>query len=315
MSLEALEPLRLITKTELKKLLNDLRTNDNPSSIAGQYYLENYFNWLKKDDENDLLSKILIYIPIERVEEHSTFIVVDLSDVSFISQYIKYSINFQFFQQFYPNIIIPFTLQPNGTELIKCLKDTKFISWKSTIVLPTTMNKTNLEETKTIFEEKELKIISVDEFTFYTLPKELKLDFTIPSEVKVTELYESDAELLNNYWTYGTEQSLKGIKMLIKWNGGLGLRKLSTNELIGWILLNNHFAIGMLQVIETEMRKGYGELLVKMISMKFVKEQNLNPITCISNVNEKSKNLFKKLGFKPFDNVTYLIGNNLPVEA
>lgn len=98
MSLEALEPLRLITKTELTKLLNNLRTNDNQSSIGGQYYLENYCNWIKKYEENDLFSKILIYIPIERVEEHSTFIVVDLSEVSFFSSFSQ-RINY-FFNSF-----------------------------------------------------------------------------------------------------------------------------------------------------------------------------------------------------------------------
>lgn len=209
-----------------------------------------------------------------------------------------------YFQQFYPAIIIPFTVEPNETELIKCLKDTKFIPWKNSI-FASSMDKIML---KTILEEKKIKILLEDTFTFYSLPKEVQLDYVIPSDVKVTELYESDSELLNKYWVYGTEQSLKGIKMLIKWNGGLGIRKLSTNELVGWVLLNNHFAIGMLQIIETEVRKGYGELLVKMIAMKFVKEQNMDPITCISDVNEKSKNLFKKLGFKPFEGITYLVG-------
>lgn len=82
MSLEALEPLKLITKSELTMLFNTLRNNDKKSSI--KYYLENYCSWIKKYEDNDLLSKILIYIPIERVEEHLTFIIVDLSDVSFL---------------------------------------------------------------------------------------------------------------------------------------------------------------------------------------------------------------------------------------
>lgn len=81
MSLEALEPLKLITKSELTKLLNNLRESDNKLSI--KYYLENYCSWIKKYEDNDVLSKIFIYIPSERVKDHSTFIVVDLSDVSF----------------------------------------------------------------------------------------------------------------------------------------------------------------------------------------------------------------------------------------
>jgi RimJ/RimL family protein N-acetyltransferase len=97
---------------------------------------------------------------------------------------------------------------------------------------------------------------------------------------------------------------LKSIQLLIELNFCCCLRK--AGKLIAWLTTNEHFALGMLHVVETERGNGYAQLLVKYYCKTFLKIENLLPITFIADENEKSIKLFEKLNFSAIDGLAWI---------
>lgn len=61
-------------------------------------------------------------------------------------------------------------------------------------------------------------------------------------------------------------------------------------------------ALGLLQVENTHKRKGFGSLVVKLLS-KFLAENNIEVTAPVVVKNVASRSMFEKLGFKEVDKV------------
>lgn len=68
--------------------------------------------------------------------------------------------------------------------------------------------------------------------------------FSIPDEYFFGVLDEHHATTINDSWMYRNECSYSNIRSLLLLNGGLGLFEKSTNNILAWILTNDHFAFG-----------------------------------------------------------------------
>ena len=99
---------------------------------------------------------------------------------------------------------------------------------------------------------------------------------------------------------------MKFVEYMIENNTNVGLFD-DSNELVAWCLRLDFGSLTVLQVDENHLRKGYGEIVTKANSKKIASDYDVDISTNIVHGNEKSTNLFKKLGFKHIDN-NYWIG-------
>lgn len=104
------------------------------------------------------------------------------------------------------------------------------------------------------------------------------------------------AEYCNSLWVFKNEKSEHWIKSLIEIHGGYALIDEKSEEILSFALITSQYAIGGLTTIEKARRKGYGEVVVKYLA-KELAQRDFIPFAYIANDNQKSINLFHKLGF------------------
>lgn len=68
-------------------------------------------------------------------------------------------------------------------------------------------------------------------------------------------------------------------------------------ELLAWCLRYDNGSLALLQVDEQHLRKGYGSLVAKAISKRIAIEFDSDVTAMIVKHNQKSMNMFTKLGF------------------
>ncbi|XP_058984682.1 uncharacterized protein LOC101899829 [Musca domestica] len=128
----------------------------------------------------------------------------------------------------------------------------------------------------------------------------LNFDTKLPENITAKDLNESYAEQINNVWPHRSEGSVNFVKMLIRLNKSVGL--FEDGKLVAWCLLLPLGALGLLQVENTHKRKGFGSLVVKLLS-KFLAENNIEVTAPVVVKNVASRSMFEKLGFKEVDKV------------
>lgn len=128
---------------------------------------------------------------------------------------------------------------------------------------------------------------------------------SISEDYFVSILTKTHVTTINEKWPHKFPNSEALIWKLIDANGGIGIFSKSTNELCAWVLKNFHGGLGVLQVTETERRKGLGTLVTKIFSRRLA-EDGLDIVSIIKKGNLSSENLFGNLGFKQIVNVITL---------
>lgn len=137
---------------------------------------------------------------------------------------------------------------------------------------------------------------------FFHMPKEDSIKFelaALPADWKLEQLKSENAKIVNDNWPGSGKSSLIFFQRLIELNPSIGLFN-DKGALIGWCLMREYGTIGSLHVTDSEQRKGYGSLLTKALSIQLAK-RGYDSIANVIFGNEKSKNLFVKLGFKIID--------------
>lgn len=120
------------------------------------------------------------------------------------------------------------------------------------------------------------------------------------------ELNGNDAKFCNSLWIFKNEQSELWIKSLIEIHGGYALIDEKSKEILSFIFISSQYAIGGLTTAENARRKGYGEVLVKYLAKKLAKS-DLIPYAFVANNNQRSLNLFLKLGFKRIGGSNWIV--------
>jgi len=123
----------------------------------------------------------------------------------------------------------------------------------------------------------------------------------IPQNFRLDSLSKENAVKINSVWPHRSEGSLSFIEYMIEYNTNIGLFN-ESGELIAWCLRLDFGSLAALQVDENNLRKGYGEIVTKVISKKIADECDADITSNIVHKNIKSLNLFNKLGFKVVDN-------------
>lgn len=138
------------------------------------------------------------------------------------------------------------------------------------------------------------------EFFYMSKKDAMKFELsTLPVDWKLEQLKSEHAKIVDDNWPGSGKSSLIFFQRLIELNPSVGLFN-DKGVLIGWCLMREYGTIGSLHVIDSEHRKGYGSLLTKALSIELA-ERGYDSISNVIFGNEKSKNLFVKLGFKIID--------------
>lgn len=121
--------------------------------------------------------------------------------------------------------------------------------------------------------------------------------FRTPKNVQLKTLSTANAEKINSLWPHKYDGSEEFIEYSIKYHVNVGMFD-KNDELIAWCLRYDSGSVGMLQVDKNHLRKGYGTLVTKMMCKKIAEEFDSDVTSSIVPGNEKSFNMFSKLGFK-----------------
>jgi RimJ/RimL family protein N-acetyltransferase len=128
------------------------------------------------------------------------------------------------------------------------------------------------------------------------LEKALKLDYEIPPSFKINALTSRHVQQINSVWPFRFEQSELFIDYSITHHVSAGLFDCDDN-LVAWCLRYDNGSLGVLQVDNRHLRKGYGELVTRAIARKIAESLHCDVISLVVPDNAKSVHLFKKLGF------------------
>lgn len=115
-----------------------------------------------------------------------------------------------------------------------------------------------------------------------------------------------NAVKIDSVWPMKTEGSVTFIEYMITNNVNVGLFD-DANELVAWCLQLDFGSLATLQVDEKHFRKGFGEMVTKVITKKIADENDVDVTSNIVFENFKSLSLFEKLGFEETD-INYWIG-------
>lgn len=108
----------------------------------------------------------------------------------------------------------------------------------------------------------------------------------------------TNVEKVNSAWPHRFEGSEKFVLYSIVNHLSIGLFD-ENDELLAWTLMYDSGGLGMVQVVESHQRKGYGSLVSRNLSRKIAEEFDLDVMATIVETNEKSLKMFTKFGFKP----------------
>ncbi|CAF4809535.1 unnamed protein product [Pieris macdunnoughi] len=180
------------------------------------------------------------------------------------------------------------------TDLVNALKHTKLINWKSPIELA--FSRIDVADTfKSILHEKRLFIkgITTTE-TFYIEDDAPYFDVELPPELTFEMMTDKHASISNDTWPHKYSGSIWYYQLLIKAKLGYGL--FQNGELVAWCYVKEMGALGHLYTLEAHRRKGYGELVLKLISNTLRREGRVVFAFCVAG-NVAARNLYSKLGF------------------
>jgi GNAT superfamily N-acetyltransferase len=136
--------------------------------------------------------------------------------------------------------------------------------------------------------------------------------YSTPNGICLKQLNHSYVPMINQAWAHKHDGSLFYLERLIERNLSIGAFNKNDNELIAWCLRIENGSFGNLQVSENHQRRGLGSFLVKFMSKKLA-EENIDSTAGILDSNQKSREMFQKLGFKHIDNTYWFtISSSIP---
>ncbi|XP_020799076.1 uncharacterized protein LOC110176923 [Drosophila serrata] len=117
-----------------------------------------------------------------------------------------------------------------------------------------------------------------------------------------------DAQVINDNWKWSEPGSLFFLQRQIAFSICVGLYEEESNELVAWCIRAPDGLLAALQVKDSHQRRGFGVLIVKEFSRR-VALQGQDVMTEVDQDNEASSALFRKMGFKLFDQSNWLMTN------
>ena len=146
--------------------------------------------------------------------------------------------------------------------------------------------------------ELNLKVLEHTDTICLKLPKQdaLKFEISPPKDYHLRSLTLDNLEQINSNWLHRYDGSEKFIEYLIKYHINIGLFD-NNNQLVAWCLKYDNGSLAILQVDEQFMNRGFGSLVAMGISKEIAEKTDCDVLSLVLHENQKSINLFKKLGF------------------
>ncbi|CAH2089359.1 unnamed protein product [Euphydryas editha] len=166
------------------------------------------------------------------------------------------------------------------SELEKSLRKTALIDWSKTMEVPFAP-KNVADCVKRITNEKKLKLDHCTKTQTYLLDKDSPLfDVSLAPDLTFELLSLDYVDITNTTWPHKFPGSEWYFELLIKAKLGYGLFK--AGELVAWSFIKEMGALGHLYTLENHRRKGYGELVLKLISNVLLKEKKYVYAFCVA---------------------------------
>lgn len=159
-----------------------------------------------------------------------------------------------------------------------------------------------------IVEDLNLKIHGDRTAVCYYLPRDdaLELEVTLPPKMYMRPLNDSHVIKINSAWPHRYLGSDQFISYSIKYHESVGLFD-DAEELLAWSLRYDNGSLGVLQVDENHLRKGYGSLIAKALSRKIAEAFESDITALIKYDNFESMSMFTNLGFKAAEKHLWLV--------
>ncbi|XP_045501873.1 uncharacterized protein LOC123699057 [Colias croceus] len=192
------------------------------------------------------------------------------------------------------NEVIIQSPKDDTSELIKALKETKIINWKQSLEIPFAPQHIK-NVLLAIQSEKNFEFTSITSTeTFYLENNAPIYDITLPPGFSFKLLPIEYVKLVDDVWPHRYPSSVWYFELLIKAKLGYGL--FNNNELIAWCFVKEMGALGHLYTLEQHRRKGYGEMVLKLMSNRLREEGKQVVAFCVVG-NQSARNMYVKLGF------------------
>lgn len=158
-----------------------------------------------------------------------------------------------------------------------------------------------------VIKEKNLKIHFDDATDMVYIEKEkvMKLTSKIPENYDVKPLTVEWADKINSVWPHRKEDSKKFIARMIRTNSSSGIFH-ESGELASWCLHHDNGSLLALQTDVNHLRRGLGSIAAQLICKNFVETNDVDVHANIVTDNEKSLQLFEKLGFRIIDKTFWI---------
>ncbi|XP_055839996.1 uncharacterized protein LOC129907697 [Episyrphus balteatus] len=152
--------------------------------------------------------------------------------------------------------------------------------------------------------------INKDSVNFHTviwhhieLKKALEFQIDPPEGITLSPIREEDIDIVNRLWPHYHPGSELFVGRLIKFNQSIGAYD-ENGKLVAWCLLLPFGALGLLQVIDSHKRKGFGSLVVKAMA-KINAEKGIETMAPVVKENAGSLAMFRSLGFQGIDKIFF----------
>ncbi|XP_045537616.1 uncharacterized protein LOC106711179 [Papilio machaon] len=194
------------------------------------------------------------------------------------------------------------TPKDDTSNLQEALKTSKLIDWTRQIEVPFAP-KHVMDCVRRVNLEKNMKTVITRTETFI-LDKDMPLfkDIRLPDGFKFKPLTLEYVDLVDSTWPHRYDSSDWYFDLLTRANLGYGLFK--QNDLIAWVFIKEMGALGHLYTLEEHRQKGYGELVLKLISNILLKQKRHVVAFCVEG-NKIAYKLYKKLGFERTDEIEW----------
>ncbi|XP_041984316.1 uncharacterized protein LOC121736912 [Aricia agestis] len=153
-----------------------------------------------------------------------------------------------------------------------------------------------------IKEEWNAKVDYVCTTETYLLNRSTPFDVELPPDFVFKHMTLDYIELVDSVWPHRYDKSKWYFELLTKAKLGYGL--FHKDELLAWVYIKEMGALGHLYTLEKHRRKGYAELIVKLIANILMEQGKTTFAFCVVG-NTTAKNMYIKLGFDSVEDVTW----------
>ncbi|XP_037295083.1 uncharacterized protein LOC115447582 [Manduca sexta] len=191
-------------------------------------------------------------------------------------------------------------------KLEEALRRTNIINWNKTILVPFAPDHI-VTCVNGVIGDFGLEVTKAKPFLFYYLDKNKpRFDVSLAPGITFDYLKEDHVELINSKWPYRYPGSEWYFNQLVISKNGYGLYQ--NDNLVAWTFINEMGALGHLFVLEDSRKKGFAEIILKLVCNKIL-EDGKDALAFCDEENKGVRNLFKKLDFIQSESVTWFFMN------